>query len=159
MSCPNFAKMKYNMPLICGRTYAQIAEEHKKEYGEELTEDVFYIEETLQAEEAQEKAEEFSKSLKFHTVTVESGYYTSFQFYVDEKYSGYFDFNKNSRDCIDNDDAHYYFDMCKSQALRKAEAEKRKIKKWLLSMKNQGFNLVYLTDIFSNGEGLYSIAL
>ena len=65
--------------------------------------------------------------------------------------------DKNSRDCIDNEDAHYYFDMIRSQALRKADAEKRKIKKWLLNMRNQGFNLVHMTGMFSNGEATYFV--
>lgn len=158
MSCPNFATMKYDMPLICGKTFAQMAEEYNREFGEELTDEVFYAEERFQAEDAERLAEEFTRSLEFHNVTVESGHYCSFQFFVEEKYSNYFDLDKNSRCCIDNDDAHYYFDMFRSQALRKADAEKRKIKKWLLSMKNQGFNLVHMTGMFSNGETTYCVA-
>ena len=157
MSCPNFATMKYDMPLICGKTFYQMAEEYKREFNEELTDEIFYAEENFQAEDAQRMAEEFTKSLDFHNVTVESGHYTSFQFYVEEKYSGYFDLDKNSKYCLDNSDAHYYFDMYRSQVLRKAEAEKRKIKKWLLDMRNQGFNLVYITGMFSNGEATYCV--
>ena len=134
-----------------------MAEEYNREFGEELTDEVFYAEENFQAENAQRMAEELTKSLEFHNVTVESGYYASFQFYVEEKYSNYFELDKNSRDCIDNEDAHYYFNMFRSQALRKADAEKRKIKKWLLNMRNQGFNLVHMTGMFSNGEAIYCV--
>lgn len=158
MSCPNFAKMEYDMPLICGKTFAQMAEEYNRAFGEELTDEIFYEEERFQAEVAEKLAEEFTKTLEFHDITVKDGHYTSFQFFVEEAYSNYFDLDKNSKYCIDNDDAHYYFNMCRSQALRKADAEKRKIKKWLLSMKNQGFNLVCMTGMFSNGEAVYSIA-
>lgn len=158
MSCPNFASMKYNMPLVCGKTYEQYAEEYAKEFGEDLTPEAFYVEESDQAEFMEELAEEFTKTLEFHTVTVQSGYYISFQFCVDEKYSEYFDLDKESEYCIDNDDAHYYFDMYRSHALRKAEAEKRRIKKWLLGMRKYGMNLVYMTGLYSNGEATYSIA-
>lgn len=56
-------------------------------------------------------------------------YYYGFQFWIEEKFSNYFDLDKSSEYCIDNDDAHYYFDMFRSQALRASDAEKRKIAK------------------------------
>lgn len=157
MSCPNFKFMKYDMPLICGKSFEQMAKDYYKEFGEELTEEAFYIEEQFQAEDAERMAEEFAKSLVFHDVTVENGYYVGFQFFVEEKYSNYFDFDENSRDCIDNEDAHYYFDMFRSQVIRKAAAEKRKIQKWLYSLKEHGFNELACTGVFSNGEAMYSL--
>ena len=157
MATPNFVPMKYNMPMICGKTYGQIQDDLIKEYCEDVTEDDIYCYESDMASYAEELAEEMNSSLVFHKVTVIGGYYTSFQFYVDELYSGEFDLDKNAKYCIDNEEAHYYFDMCRSKALLAAEAEKRKIRKWLNSLTKDGFNKVVCTEIFSNGEAEYSV--
>ena len=157
MSCPNFMSMKYGMPMVCGKTYSQFAEEYEKEFGEEMPDSEYYWEKEYELEFAYELAKEFSQQLIYHEVEIKSGYYDSFQFYVEEKYNNIFDLDKDSEYCIDNEDAHYYFDTCKSIALRKADAEKRKIKKWLYTLKETGFNLVYCKGIFSNGEAVYEI--
>lgn len=158
MSCPNFEPMNYNMPLICGRTFEQAAEDYLKDFGEEITEEDFLIEEQFAIEDAEELAEQFTESLKFHTVSVKAGYYISYQFYVEERYSNLFDLEKSSDDCLDNEDARYYFDMCRSDVIRRAASEKRRIRKWLNDLRKKGFNLVYYTGIFSNGEAVYRIA-
>lgn len=157
MSCPNFEFMKFDMPMICGKTYSQMAEEYEREFGEKMPDSEYYIKETEDFCRAELLAEEFSRNLIFHNITVISGHYVGFQFYVDEKYSAEFDLDKESKYCIDNDNAHYYFSMCKSIVLKKATAEKRKIEKWLYSLKKGGFNVVSCTGMFSNGEATYSI--
>ncbi len=157
MSTPNFHSMKYDMPLICGRSVYQIAEAYAEEYGEEISDDGLYWQQIDDAEEAEILAEEFTSNLIFHDVKVISGYYDGFQFYVSEKFENQFDLDKDSRYCIDNDDAHYYFDMCRSRAIRAADAEKRKIAKWLRNLRNDGYNEVACTAIFSNGEAIYEI--
>ena len=106
---------------------------------------------------ASELAENFSAGLTFYNVGVESGYYTGFQFTVTGKYDREFDLDKNSPYCIDNDDAHCYFDMCRSAVLRKAEAEQRKIRKWLTGLKDDGYTELCLANVFSNGEGIYEV--
>lgn len=158
MSCPNFLHMKYDMPLICGKTFEQAAADYLRDYGEEMTEDIFLMEEQFMIEDAEQLAKQFTESLKFHTVSVEAGYYTSYQFYVEEKYHDLFDLEKSAAYCLDNEDARYYFDMCRSEVIRRAASEKRRIRKWLNNLRNNGFNLVHCTGIFSNGEAVYSIA-
>lgn len=158
MSTANFQSMEYSMPMICGRTDAQIANTFFKEYEEEISEEELYFQQQMDFEYAENLAKEFTSHLMFHNVTVVEGYYTSFQFYVEEKYNNYFDLDKDSDYCIDNEDAHYYFDMCKSKALRAADVEKRKIEKWLHKLVDYGFNEVVCTARYSNGEAIYDIA-
>lgn len=138
MGAANFMLMEYGMPLVCGTPGAD-EWDAMDEY-----------------EQAEQLAAEFTESLTFHDVTIKSGYYESFQFYVEERYSGYFDLDKESRYCIDNDNAHYYFDMCKSRALRAADAEKWKIARWLEKLTEYGFNTYVITARFSNGETWYA---
>ena len=140
MSTPNFRDMEYNMPMVCGA----------------LTDDEFQCE--MDYELAEQLASEFTENLTFHNVKIQSGYYYGFQFYVEEKYNNYFDLDKSSKYCIDNEDAHYYFDMFRSQALRVADAEKRKIVKWLEKLQEHGFEILVCTAKFSNGEALYEKA-
>ena len=157
MSCPNFQSMLYGMPMICGRTFAQMSEQYKAECGEDMPESEYEFMEQDDINYAEELAEEFNRDLQFHDITVIGGHYVSYQFYVEEKYSRQFDMDKSSDYCIDNEDAHYYFDMCRSRALRAADAEKRKIVKWLHGLTKYGYNETVRTALFSNGEAEYSI--
>lgn len=160
MSTPNFAPMKYNMPLVCGgmADYDEMAKAYEEETGEEYSEGIYELDMYDECRRAERIAENFSDGLDSHEVRIEGGHYYGFQFYVEEKYSGYFDLDKSSRYCISNDDAHYYFDMCRSLAIRKADAEKRKIAKWLNSLQDEGFDIMVCVARFSNGEALYSKA-
>ncbi len=152
MATCNFAPMRLDMPMICGRTFEQAAASYLEETGDELTEDEFHNWiENDDFDDACYLAKEFSEDLTFYNVTVRGGYYTSFQFYVEER-----DGAEDIED-ITNEDAHYYFDMCRSRAIRYAERERRKIYKWLLDLKSHGFNEVVITARFSNGETWYNI--
>lgn len=139
MSTANFKSMEYGMPMVCGG----------------MNEDEF--DNMIEYERAEYLAENFTADLQFHDISIECGHYQGFQFYVEEKYSGYFDLDKESKCCIDNEDAHYYFDMCRSKAIRAADAEKRKINKWLENLENDGFVILVCAVRFSNGEAYYSI--
>lgn len=154
MSTRNFKTMLYGMPMICSRTFGQMAEDYEEN---EFTPDDYYFESQFEFDNAEAIAKEFSDSLKYHDVTIESGYYDGFQFYVQEKYDNYFDMDKSSRYCIDNENAHYYFDVCRSVAIREADREKRKIEKWLYSLADRGYNIVDCVAVFSNGAAEYSI--
>ena len=158
MSAPNFSSVKYDMPMICGKTYGQMQEDLTREYGRKATEDEIYFYENDMFSYAEELAEEMNNSLNFHKITVEGGHYTSFQFCVDEIFSEKFDLDMDSEYCIDNEDAHYYFDMCRSKVLIAAEAEKWKIRKWLNSLTKNGFNRVVCAAFYSNGEAEYCVA-
>lgn len=158
MSTPNFRDMEYNMPMVCGglKSFDEMAKAYEKETGDEYSEGLYEWDLQDEIETAEQLAEEFSNSLTFHDITIESGHYCGFQFWVEEKYSKYFDLDKSSEYCIDNEDAHYYFDMFRSQALRAADAEKRKIAKWLEKLQENGFEILVCTAKFSNGEAIYS---
>lgn len=91
--------------------------------------------------------EEFNDTLTFHEITFKSGYYSGVQLYVEEKEDPHE---------LDNDDCHYYFDMCRSQAIRKYDAEIRKINKWMDKVAPEyGWAELYCLGIFSNGEAIY----
>ena len=158
MATANFRSMEYGMPLVCGKSYSQLADEWRTEYEAEPTDSDLYFMAEDEVTYAKEIAEEFTENLTFYDVTIEYGYYESYQFYVVEKFNRYFDLDKESKYCIDNDEAHEYFDMCRSEALRKADAEKRKIRKWLLSLAENGFNHIVCVERFSNGEAIYEMA-
>lgn len=157
MSTPNFEFMKYNMPLIIAdMDYYDLKEQYEEEFDEEFTEEMFYDEMDFRADDMVCLANEFNKTLKYHTVEVKDGYYADMQFVVYEKYENDFDLSKDSPYCIDNEDAHSYFDMCRSKVLRQADAEKRRIYKWLKSLKDQGYTELVCDGVFSNGEAVYS---
>lgn len=125
--------MKYGMPMVCGDT------------------DNYF-----EVEIAEELARDFTENLIYHNVTVEGGHYCGFQFYVSERYEGEFDLDTSSKYCITNDEAHYYFDKCRSLAIREADREKRKIKKWLENLASAyGYDILVCVGVFSNGEAVY----
>lgn len=157
MGTSNFKPMEYGMPMVCGgmEDFEDLAEKYMAEFGEELTEGAYYGYLEDEAENAQRIAEDFTENLKFHNVTIEGGYYVGFQFYVTEKFGNRFDLDRDSEYCIDNDDAHYYFDMCRSAAIRAADAEKRKIRRWLENLTNRGYSMLECAAHFSNGYAYY----
>lgn len=156
MGTANFRRMNYDMPLVCGglEDFADVAEKYMEEFGEEMTEGAFYGWLEDEAENAREIAETFTENLKFHDVTIISGYYEGFQFFVTEKFENRFDLDRDSEYCIDNDDAHYYFDMCRSAAIRAADAEKRKIRRWLENLA-RSYTMLECYGMFSNGMAAY----
>ena len=58
---------------------------------------------------------------------------------------------------LDNDSARYYFDLCRSHAIRKYEAEQRKINKILAKIGGAyGMDKLAIYARFSNGETWYT---
>lgn len=95
--------------------------------------------------------EDFNDTLVFHKLKFESGYYEGVQIYVEEKEENPYD--------LDNDDCNYYYDMCRSKAIRKYDAEIRKINKWMDKVATQhGWKELICLGIFSNGEAIYQYA-
>lgn len=139
MSCPNFQQMNFDMPMVCGGLYAEDELDACFEY-----------------EDACHLARKFTEELVYHDVYIVGGHYYGFQFFVDEKEGRKFDLDKTSPYCIDNEDANYYYGMCRSKVLKKADAEKRKIRKWLEKIAEEnGYEILVRTAIFSNGEARY----
>ena len=85
--------------------------------------------------------------LIFHKISVESGYYSGVQFYVE---------TTDDPTEMDNEDCRYYFDMYRSVAIRRYNSEVNKVCRILRKLaKEYGFDELYLRARFSNGEALY----
>ena len=97
----------------------------------------------------EDKAEELNENLTFYEVSVQSGYYSGVQFYVDEKYWNIED--------MDNEEAQDEFGMCRSKMLRKYQVEGNKLRRALKQAKKE-LGLIELGCVvrFGNGETLYS---
>lgn len=106
---------------------------------DELTyeEDIKFIEDDLA---------KFNCDLTFFEVVLRSGYYSGIQTLVKCK--------DNPHD-LGNDDCRYYWDMCRSKAIRKFDAEERKVVKFLKSLTSIGLKEIVCVGIFSNGEAIY----
>lgn len=97
-------------------------------------------------------AQVMNEYLYFHQICARPGYYEGVQFYVEEKF-------EHSQDWSDwdNEDTHYYFDMCRSKTVRKYNSEvnrlKREMKKRAKELDMQEFTVAAR---FSNGETWYS---
>ena len=93
------------------------------------------------------------RELQFFKITLKDGYYCGLQFYVEEIGNmAYIDVEN-----VDNEETRYYYDMCKSEFLRKYNSEINFINKKLLPKlaKFFGFEEYYCGGMFSNGEALY----
>ena len=102
----------------------------------------------------QKELENINNDLIFHKIELKDGYYSGVQFYCGTKD---FDEDKNGELDLDNDDAHYYYDMCRSQARRKYKTEINKINKLLKKLGTEyGFDAYGVSARFSNGETWYT---
>lgn len=136
-----FADDEYNYPDSLEESY---------EDAMRVWEELFYDDLYNGADGFKGLMEEFNDTLTFHEIRFESGYYTGVQLYVEEK--------ENPHE-LDNEDCHYYFDMCRSKAIRRYDAEIRKINKWMDKVATQyGWQELIRLGVFSNGEAIYSYA-
>ena len=88
--------------------------------------------------------------LTFHKLELKSGYYSGAQIFVEEV--------QNPHE-LDNEDCKYYFDLYKSQAVKKYDAEINRINKKILpKFKDIGFFKINCIGVFSNGEAIYEYA-
>lgn len=142
MSTPNFHMMK-NFDLFVK------AYEPEEEYDEFEAE--FFYDDIFQGYDGfKDVMEELNDNLTFHKIEFESGYYSGVQLYVEEK--------ENPHE-LDNEDCRYYYDMCRSQAVRKYDAEIRKINKWMnKTAVEYGWRKLHCLGVFSNGEAIYRYA-
>jgi hypothetical protein len=114
-------------------------------WSEDFYRDIFYGYDGFK-----EVMENFNNDLIFHKIEIKSGYYDGVQLYVDEL--------ENPHE-LDNDDCRYYYDMCRSQAIRKYDAEIRKINKWMEKVATEyGWRKLNCLGVFSNGEAIYQYA-
>lgn len=162
MSTPNFKTMK-DFPLFVMPTpYCKVCPECGFTCGEdedkcpECEADISDVnagyDELADADNVnnmQTVAERLNKELDFFKVTVESGYYSGLQFFVDS--------DKDSPEEMDNEDCQYYFGKCRSKAIRACNSEIRRINKWLVKQGEElGLTELICIGVFSNGEAVYS---
>ena len=145
MSTPNFHTME-NFDLFV-KIYEPMDEE---DYNE--TEAYFFYEDIFEGYDGfKEVMENLNESLFFHKITFKSGYYDGIQLFIEEMAV-----NPNE---LDNEDCRYYYDMCRSVAIRKYDAEIRKINKWMdKTAVEYGWRKLNCLGIFSNGEAIYQYA-
>jgi len=95
-----------------------------------------------------------NRELQFFKVILKDGHYGGLQFFVEEDNENlsYVDVSD-----ITNEDTRYYFDMCKSEFIRKYNSEINFINNKLLPKlaKIYNFEEYYCGGIFSNGEAVY----
>lgn len=173
MSCPNFETQE-NFKLFLW-DFKRPNDEVLNENILEIDEDVTSIEditkrmrddyaESIYEREYRDITDNFSETvhdilhtlkreLQFFKITLKDGYYYGLQFYVEE--------TGNMRyicvEDVDNEETRYYYDMCKSEFLRKYNSEINFINKKLMPKlaKFFSFEEYYCGGIFSNGEALY----
>lgn len=162
MSTANFKSMK-DFPLIvaaseyckvcpeCGFTQGPDAEKCDEcgcdLSGVESVYDEWAMDDIVHNMEA--KAKELNEYLTFYTVSVESGYYSGLQFYVDEKYCDV--------ESMDNEESQYEFGLCRSKMLRKYRSEGNWLRRALQKAKAElGLMELGVVGGFGNGEVIYT---
>ena len=173
MSCPNFETQE-NFKLFLW-DFERPTDEYLNENILEIDEDITSIEditesmrneyaESIYEREYRDIVDNFSETvhdilhtlkreLQFFEITLKDGYYYGLQFYVEETGNmRYIDVED-----VDNEETRYYYDMCKSEFLRKYNSEINFINKKLLPKlaKFFSFEEYYCRGIFSNGEAVY----
>ena len=133
---------------LCGADLAEIEPEF-----DELAE-MFFYEDILQ------DLEEENTGLLFHEISIESGYYEGLQLYVSLTHAAdHAGFTENGPEYTDNESTRYYLDLCRSAAIRKYEAEQRKINRILEKIgRAYGMDKLAIYARFSNGETWYTKA-
>lgn len=102
-----------------------------------------YVEDALNLDDVND-------GLTFHEISLKSGYYCGIQIYVNEK---------DNPHNLDNYETNYYFAMCRSIAIRRYDAEIRKIRRWMeKTLPPLGFMKLHVVARFSNGETFYAVA-
>lgn len=88
--------------------------------------------------------------LKYHKIELKSGYYDGVQLFVVAEH------DDEGIESMDNTDAWYYFDMCRSKAIRAWKADKNLVNKVMKELaKELGMIEIRMVARFSNGEALY----
>lgn len=102
--------------------------------------------------------EEINAGLLFYKISIKSGYYDGLQLYVQlNNTADYAGFTENGLEYGDNESTRDYFDLCRSAAIRKFEAEQRKINRELAKIgRAYGMDKLGVYARFSNGETWYS---
>ena len=133
---------------ICGADLSDVSAEFDD------LEEMFFYEDVLR------DLEEVNAGLLFHEITIESGYYEGLQLYVSLTHAAdNAGFTDNGPEYADNESTRYYLDLCRSAAIRKYEAEQRKVNRILAKIgRAYGMDKLAIYARFSNGETWYTKA-
>lgn len=105
----------------------------------------------MECEAVESDMERANAEFDFHKITLESGYFTGVQFFVEEKFNGY-----DKMEDMDNEDCQYYYGECRSKILSRYYAEVRKVQKAMAKIAaDYGFSELICIGRFSNGEAVY----
>lgn len=129
MATGNFVETK-NFPIVC--------------IDDETYEEIYFDQDDMMydVEGAFENLD-----LKFHEVKVRAGYYEGAQIVFEEIH------NPNE---MDNEETRYYFDMCRSKAIRVYDAEVRKINRRIDELCKEGvWGKFGVVGRFSDGSCVY----
>ena len=131
---------------FCGADLSDVSPEF-----DDVAELVFY-------EDVLRDLEEINAGLLFHEISIKSGYYAGLQLFVElNNAADYAGFTEDGPEYLDNESAREYFDLCRSHAIRKYEAEQRKINKILAKIGGAyGMDKLAIYARFSNGETWYT---
>ena len=163
MSTANFKSMKDFPLIVAGDEYIKICPECRITNGktaekcEECGCDLSGVEPVYDeigmmdiSANMEGKAKELNEYLTFYTVSVESGYYSGLQFYVEEKYC--------NLEEMDNEESNYEFGMCRSKMLRKYKSEGNWLRRELQKAKaDLGLMELAVSARFDNGETWYAV--
>ena len=146
MSTPNFWTMKdFDLYAMHDGAFLETAEDDGEYSGEP-----FFNQWAYDRWSESLGLDALNEGLRFHSVRLMGGYYAHTQLYVDAKH--------DPRG-MDNYETNYYFDMCRSKAIRAFEAEVRRIRRWMdKHCPAAGMQKLVCVGIFSNGEAVYEIA-
>lgn len=167
MGAPNFSSNQLGFPLyVHDNIYAKVCpecgawnnaeEETCYECGaslEDAQEESDWVQEEWLCDEVKSHMDEINEELNFFAVGLSSGYYSGLQFDVNFKMRWGCELDPEE---LDNEDAHYYFDCCRSEMLRRYQRERRKLGKKLKELAEfHGFEEIVCIGRFSNGEAVY----
>ena len=133
---------------ICAADLSDVLEEL-----DDLAE-MFFYEDILRDLEAE------NAGLLFHEISIESGYYEGLQLYVSLTHAAdHAGFTDNGPEYADNESTRYYLGLYRSAAIRKYEAEQRKVNRILAKIgRAYGMDKLAIYARFSNGETWYTKA-
>lgn len=172
MSCPNFETQSL-FPLYVleqdnyyykhcdeccedfGEDEADVCPYCGNELGEARFDDYLWEDDFYSIRSDLEKA---NYELKFFEIKVVSGHWADAQLIVtltkDADYCG-FDIDGDAEN-VDNYNTHWYFDCCRSECIRKFNAEINKVRKIMDKVADEHFmTKLKCIGVFSNGEAVY----
>ncbi len=97
---------------------------------------------------------EKNKELSFFKMKIQGGYYDGLQAIIESNIE-YLAAEDIANGNFSNEDSRYFWNLCRSIAIRKIKTEINKINRELARLKDYGFKEFIKTGQFSNGEGLY----